>query len=357
MTTRRVVSALLVAASLGVLGSCGGSTPSATRPTTTTIATTTSQAPTTTVPACGAFGGTDEVTGPSTVTRTPAIALLRNVQVQASDCVDEVAFLFWGGTPGWRVAYATAPLTEDPSDRPIHLDGAAALVVRLEPASGVDLAADQPDVTYDGPTRVVPVPPSGVVEVQRVGDFEAVTTWAIGLPERRPFEVIARGDALVVRMPAPNRRETRCIVPSTDVTVGAPAGWFVELSDRWACRFFDDAPFEVHPATNDFRWAVTVDLSDLAATEDVARTRSEDADVQVTPAAAVDGMAVTRIDVTARDGGMLPAGHHFRTYVVDAGARAVSITSASSPPSVAVGESDAEKATDAFVALVRRAGS
>jgi hypothetical protein len=283
---------------------------------------------------CPSFGATADASGEAAVTADPAVALLRNVQVQASACVDEVAFSFFGGLPGWSVGYADEPLTEDPSGRPVSVAGDGALVVRFEPASGVDQSQDQPTETYDGPTAMTPPGPSDVREVRRLGDFEAVTSWVLGVDGKRPFEVVARGDEqLVVRLPATTPRVTRCTSTDADVTIGYPADWYAELSDRWACRYFDPAPFVVHPATNDFRWAVTVQAADVDAEAVLARMTGEHPTTSTTTVA---GLPATVVDVVSDGSGLLPADYTYRMYVVDTGPRALLLTGAAAPPGSAV---------------------
>jgi len=319
---------------------------STTTTTSTTAATTTTAAPAT----CNAFGGFDQSVGAAKPGDRP-VALLSNVQVQASDCVDEVAFDFAGGTPGWTVAYVDPPFTLDPSDRPAVVAGNAFLRVTLRPASGVDLSASEPHQLYDGPTSMTPPLPSGIESVVELGDFEAVTTWVVGLPERRPFEVVQRDEQIVVRLAAPTPRVARCELPNAPLTLGLPAGWYAELSDRWACQYLHSSPFVVHPATNDFRWLVTAQVADVAAAEVLGRMRSGDDRIAST-STTVGGLPATRLDVTAGGSGLFPDGWRYRMYVVDTGANATTFTSAAAAPGPGVATSLA--AVDGIVALVAR---
>lgn len=307
--------------------------------------------PTTSPPAaCPTFGSTADASGPVAVTRSPAIALLNNVQVQASGCVDELSFLFLGGLPGWSVGYRDGPLTEDPSGVVVQVAGTAHLVVRFQPAAGVDLGQGQPVTVYDGPTDMRPSAPSGVAELRRLGDFESVTSWAIGLDGRRPFQAVVRGDRLVIRLAAAIPRPTRCRLGAAGVSIGYPAEWYGEFSDRWACQYFDPAPFVVHPATNDFRWAVTVEAADGPAARVVARAASGTAHVTSHPAR-VGGLAATVLDVTESGQGLLPRGFSYRMYVVDTGPRALTITGAAAPPGSPPAASRAN--VDRFAELVQ----
>lgn len=260
------------------------------------------------------------------VTREPKVALLVNVQVQASACVDEVAFTFLGGLPSFTAGCRDGPFTEDPSDRPMDVAGTAHLAVRFDPASAFDLASDDAHQHDDGPNAMRPPAPSGIADLQRIGDFEAVLSWVAGVAERRPFEVVTRDDQLVVQLPAPAPRETRCPAEGGGFTVGYPPTWFVELSDRWACRYFHADPFVIYPGTNDIRSSVTVQRSDLDAAGYLARTEGGSGFARLTKTAGeVAGRPATIVDVITDDQGLLPAGFTCREYVVDTGAGALTI--------------------------------
>jgi hypothetical protein len=278
---------------------------------------------------CTGIGGLDDRSGAARLSakQPPPIPLLANVQVQASGCVDEIAFLFYGGIPGWSVRYEEGPFTQDGSGDPVTVAGEAFLRVRLEPASGVDLSGDSANQVYDGPTSLRPPRPSGVSEIVRAGDFEAVTTWIVGLPGRRPFEVVQRDEQLVIRMAADAPRATSCSLTGAPLRIGYPDDWYAELSDRWSCRYFDPAPFAVYPATNDFRWRVTVVVADAPASVVLDRVDADGSTITKT-ATRVGGLPATRIDVKETGDGMLPAGWGYRMYVVDTGGNAVTIMGA-----------------------------
>jgi hypothetical protein len=86
---------------------------------------------------------------------------------------------------------ARSALIEDGSGRLIRVAGAAFLVLRFEPASSFDL--DRGVLVYRGPRRFSPRGVEAVREVVRLGDFEAVLTWVVGLAERRPYTVERSG--------------------------------------------------------------------------------------------------------------------------------------------------------------------
>lgn len=66
------------------------------------------------------------------------------------------------------------------------------MIVRMETASGFDLAKPEGELVYTGPRRIAgsDVGTSIVREVVRTGDFEAVLNWAVGLDARADFRVL-----------------------------------------------------------------------------------------------------------------------------------------------------------------------
>ena len=303
---RRSVGAAVVALAIAATMGCGPG-PAST--------------PTSQPPPCPVFGSTEPASGPPQPGGRSPLSHLRNIQVQGSACVDEVAFLFTGSVPGWSVAF----------------DGAltASLAVRLEPASGSEHWAGSDRAVYDGPSVLTPAAPSGVLQVRQVLDTGTVTRWLITLPYRRPFEVVTRDEQLVIRLPATSRRSTRCVVSGTDLSVGYPSEWFAELGDRWACRYFDPAPFVVHPATDDFRWSVTVQLADAPADVVLDRMLRASGDVVARPTQ-VGGLPATVLDVVEGGDGLLPAGFRHRAYVVSRGGPALLIMGAAAAPGAMV---------------------
>jgi hypothetical protein len=69
--------------------------------------------------------------------------------------------------------------------------GNAFVVVRMEQASGFDLSKNEGELVYKGPRRIEgsAAGTSVVEELVRVGDFEAVLSWAVGLSDRVDFRV------------------------------------------------------------------------------------------------------------------------------------------------------------------------
>ena len=130
-------------------------------------------------------------------------AYLTAVSVAGAGCADRVAFTFSGRLPGYRVEYRTAAQAQIQDASGLHVDvaGGAFLVVRLADAQTARAHADGSIApTYDGPRRLPATDTRHVQEVVKTGDFEAVVTWAIGLDDSRPFDVLASGRRIVVEI-------------------------------------------------------------------------------------------------------------------------------------------------------------
>ncbi|MDP9221733.1 MAG: hypothetical protein M3P23_14515 [Actinomycetota bacterium] len=160
-----------------------GPAPSASAPT--TGATTTPASPTSTAPspsgsctpatAEGATAGVD--TG---------IAVLQAIRIAQHEGYDRVVLEF-DKTPGHAVVRYVDRVTEDPSDRPVALDGTAFVEVVVQGAAvewaAVQTGPGQPVRRYTGPTDVrctLPV----VRQLKLSGDFEAVLSFGIGLEHK-----------------------------------------------------------------------------------------------------------------------------------------------------------------------------
>lgn len=167
--------------------------------TTTEAATTTTEAPTTTTPPTTSpttappttapplpGGSTEPRSGPSS---GPIPALHTDLRVACQGSTSRVVFEFADGAmPEWSVEYVDPPIIEDPTGDVVAVAGGAFLNVRMFPAWGNDF--EQPDypATYTGPTRLTGGC-GGSLELVRTGAFEAVYSWAIGVPSRQPFTV------------------------------------------------------------------------------------------------------------------------------------------------------------------------
>jgi hypothetical protein len=146
-------------------------------------------------------GGIDPLEGAGTapVTGTAKgfdIALLERVAVARHEGYDRIVFQFRNVLPGYRVEYVEPPLRQDGSGNVVEVEGNAFAVVRMEPASGFDLGTGEGVLVYKGPRRIsgADVGTSVVREVVRIGDFEAVLNWAVGLDDRVDFRVLTLDD-------------------------------------------------------------------------------------------------------------------------------------------------------------------
>ncbi|WP_369055578.1 AMIN-like domain-containing (lipo)protein [Kineococcus terrestris] len=118
---------------------------------------------------------------------------------------DRVVFDFRGGLPARRDVGWVPALVGDGSGEPVPVAGRAVLQVRFESADAHDAAGDP-----TAPGRLAFALPN-VVSVVRSGDFEAVTTYGIGLARRQPFRVstLRSPDRVVVDVDAAFRTVPR----------------------------------------------------------------------------------------------------------------------------------------------------
>jgi len=112
-----------------------------------------------------------------TTAKTTDRAQITDVRVGTHDGYDRVVFEFASGLPDAVIEGALPPFYADPSGLEIHVDGTAFLKVTMHGASKVS-----PDggVTYNGPTTFEPGFDQ-LVQLIESGDFEAVSTWYLGL--------------------------------------------------------------------------------------------------------------------------------------------------------------------------------
>jgi hypothetical protein len=118
-------------------------------------------------------------------------ALLRDVRTGEHADFDRITFEFSGGIPGYAVRYVEPPIVYDPRGDEMEIDGSAFIVVRMERAAGYD--PNTGVETYTGPLEL----PTGLpmlLEAERVGDFEAVLSWALGLSAESDFRVTTLED-------------------------------------------------------------------------------------------------------------------------------------------------------------------
>ena len=119
---------------------------------------------------------------------------LTSVDLHATSCGDRIVFSFRDDAaraPGFRVSYesASTALVEDGSGAHVAATGPTYLVLRLHPAATAAVSGGDLTFTYKGPRRLDTNGTRFVRDVVKSGDFEAMVSWVIGLPEERPFTV------------------------------------------------------------------------------------------------------------------------------------------------------------------------
>jgi hypothetical protein len=110
------------------------------------------------------------------------------VRAVAHEGYDRVVFEFSNTVPGYDARYADGPVQADGSGADVAVTGGAVLIVRMNNALDADLSKPGAPETYTGPRRFSPGTPH-VSELVRVGGFEGVLTWALGIAGRVPFRV------------------------------------------------------------------------------------------------------------------------------------------------------------------------
>ena len=79
--------------------------------------------------------------------------------------------------PQVEIRPGTPPFTKDPSGLPLDVAGTAFLVITLRGGTALD---NDFNPTFEGPFDVT-LDGSPIVEVRRAGDFEAVSSWVVGV--------------------------------------------------------------------------------------------------------------------------------------------------------------------------------
>lgn len=119
------------------------------------------------------FVCTPTVTVPSTTDR----AQITDLRVATHAGYDRVVFEFASGIPDVKIEGVLPPMYADPSGLPIEVAGSAFLQLTLHGGTKVTPSGG---ITYAGPTNFEP----GFDRLQQLiegGDFEAVSTWYLGL--------------------------------------------------------------------------------------------------------------------------------------------------------------------------------
>ena len=201
----RIIFALLALAALALVGctSRSGTHPAAApaspalagTPTTSTTTRPSTVATPTTTPAARQVsprspGPLTWSTGPRVTAQTDPAAQLTGFRTAEHATFDRVVFQFRGRVPGYDVRYVPA-VTQDPSDRPIPLQGRAFLQVVLRHASTSPGPGGGPIPSFvDTVTTSFP----SLKQVKAAGDFEHYLSFGIGLDHRVGFRVVTRTD-------------------------------------------------------------------------------------------------------------------------------------------------------------------
>lgn len=117
---------------------------------------------------------------------TVARAQITDVRVGAHADYDRVVFEFANGLPEISLDRATPPFTHDASGMPVAVDGSSFL--RLTMRGGTKQTEDNTS-SYDGPLEFHPGF-STLIDLVEGGDFEAQSTWYLGLSSEACVRVI-----------------------------------------------------------------------------------------------------------------------------------------------------------------------
>jgi hypothetical protein len=134
----------------------------------------------------GAFSCDMPVVDDATVAR----ALVADVRVGTHADYDRVVFEFANGLPEYSLDRATPPFRHDASGMPVEVDGSSFL--RLTMRGGTKQTEDNTS-SYDGPIEFHPGF-STLVDLVEGGDFEAQSTWYLGLTSEACVRVIRLTD-------------------------------------------------------------------------------------------------------------------------------------------------------------------
>jgi hypothetical protein len=146
------------------------------------------------VPAPDTTGALPWGTGPKKLDALPVPDEIYNVRAAGHDRYDRVVFDVNGLA---RLGYAVRYVPEvhaDPSDKPIHVAGGAALQVTIQ-APDFAASGHQPSRTPWQLGQRLAGGQTVLREVRFAGSFEHVTTFALGVGSKRPFRVLVLPDS------------------------------------------------------------------------------------------------------------------------------------------------------------------
>ncbi len=127
-------------------------------------------------------------------------AQLTGVTAVNSAAAGSVVFTFADApVPTVDARRGTPPFRADPSDLPVSVEGSAFWVVVLHGGTGIDPTGV---ATYTGPGEIRP-PGSPIVDLVRLGDFEAVSAWVIGSGAATCLQVVTGAGRIEVVLTTP----------------------------------------------------------------------------------------------------------------------------------------------------------
>ena len=114
---------------------------------------------------------------PIHVDATVALANLTATRIGEHDEYDRVVFEFEQGIPEVSIERAEPPFTEDASGKPLEVDGSSFLRITMR---GGTAQMEDGSSSYDGPSAYDPEFET-LTALVRGGDFEAQSTWYVGM--------------------------------------------------------------------------------------------------------------------------------------------------------------------------------
>jgi hypothetical protein len=200
--SRTGLGALALIASMALAGCAAESpSPSSAGPSPSVIASISPEAsipasqPASVEPSAGASEPTEDLPAFACVPSVPVAsttdrAQITDVRVGTHAGYDRVVFEFASGIPDALIEGVLPPLYEDGSGLEMDVAGTAFLKVTMHGASRV---SPEGGITYDGSTDFKPSFDQ-LVELIEGGDFEAVSTWYLGLNSRDCYRVFTLAD-------------------------------------------------------------------------------------------------------------------------------------------------------------------
>src|SRR5918999_4621952 len=135
----------------------------------------------------GEFNCELPVTGTAT---DPVTANYTDVRVGTHDGYDRVVIEFANGVPEMSLDRAEPPFVQDASGLPLDVQGNSVLKLVMRNATAL---TESGEISYDGPRDFDTAFPQ-LTDVLAGGDFEAVTTWYIGVKDDGFVRVLSLSD-------------------------------------------------------------------------------------------------------------------------------------------------------------------